>query len=241
MRWTRGTIIDQALQRVGNTSVSVLQAARVRLNRILQDLHQQWDWPFLWTYTAPDLTITTAGTIELPRDFLKPEDTEALTLTAVGGVPTWRVLPEVDHRTFYARNPQARSAAPTLWTLEYATWNLASEPYPSPQKVPVGHAWPLPTAPCTAHLRYKWLPSDLSTADPVSYDADIPVFPYDSLLSELLFEWAQSYEVDPRRAESLQVNTLLVERVRGAAFPARSYPSQVPLDPQFFGPAWRGD
>src|SRR5262245_4492538 len=96
MRVSRGEIISHALQRVGNTSSTVIQAARFRLNRILQDLQQGADWPFLWT-SAP-IQILANGVIPLPTDFVKPEDTESLQLQTVGGQPFIDVVHEVDHR-----------------------------------------------------------------------------------------------------------------------------------------------
>ena len=219
MRQSRGQIIDQALQRVGNTTASLVAQARIRLNRILQDLHQQWDWPHLWT-TVP-IEITPGGFCALPLDFLKPEDRESLLITSVGGDAAGRVVLEVDHKTFWQRSGasvQTSASIPVLWTIEYArTFN-----------VPSGRFWPRPQDSCTGILRCKLLPPDYPVTPESAYDNDIPPFPFDNLISDLLFEWAQSYEIDPRRGDQYQVNIQTVERVRGATFPDQSFPSQIP-------------
>jgi len=226
MRSTRLDLIDAALKRVGNTTATLKDAARTRLNRILQDLHQQWDWPFLWLTAT--LTIQPNGLLVLPADFQKPEDTESLQIFQTGGVAQAAVVHEVDHRTFAmqaANQAMVQATLPKIWTIDYASLT--------------GRVWPLPNDSCLATLRYKTFPSDMPLTDSTAYDNDVPAFPYDNLLTDLLFEWAQSYEVDPRRADQLSLNESLVQKVRGSAFPERSYPSQIPLDPLVFSrPAW---
>ena len=229
MRMPRGQIIDNALQRVGNTTQSLIAQARHRLNRILQDLAQQWDWPHLWV--SIDVTIQTNGALALPDNFLKPEDRQSLMLTTLAGQPRTQLVVEVDHITFWktaGTSPlmgDTSNVAPVIWTIDYGTLT--------------GRCYPLPSGTAAGILRCKLLPLDFPVTPPEDYDADIPRFPYDSLLVDLLFEWAQSYEVDPRRAEQLQINEAAVMRVRGAAFPEQSFPSQIPLDPLFFStPSW---
>ena len=227
MRLTRGQLIDQALQKVGNTTQSLIAQARIRLNRVLQDLAQQWDWPYLWVQL--DVTVLPNGTVVLPDSFLKPEDRQSLLITSVDGLPRTQIVAEVDHLTFAQSQASgsliASADCPVIWTIDYGT--------------PVGRTHPRPDTTCQAVLRAKLLPDDFPITPSDAYDADIPRFPYDTLLTDLLFEWAQSYEVDPRRAEQLQVNEATVMRVRGAAFPDQSYPSQIPLDPLVFStPTW---
>jgi hypothetical protein len=246
MRSTRGQIIDQALQRVGNTTSTLIVQARIRLNRILQELYQGADWPFLWFEDA-NVAVRTDGLVLVPDpNFLKPEDTESLVIVSAGGQPMRHVVHEVDHRAFsrYAARPWAASQAgptssptatvPTIWTVDYGGTEESGW-------LPSGRAWPAPREQCQATLRYKWLPLDVPVSDAAAYDADIPAFPWDLVLTDLLFEWAMSYEVDPRRAEQLTINVESIARSRGASFPERSYPSQVPLDPLFFSTPWRGD
>ena len=233
MRLTRGEIIDSALQRAGNNTASMIAAARVRLNRILQDLNMQLDWPFY--FTAATVTVQPNGLIVLPPDFMKPEDTESLVVNSTGGQDFNAVVHEVDHRTFYTRRTSltVQATLPRIWTIQYA------------QTVPtsVGQAWPMPVEVCTCTFRYKLFTQDMpevnAAGSGADYDADIPAFPYDAFLTDLLFEWAQVFEVDPRRADQLQVNTMQLQNIRGAAFPERSYPSNVPLDPMYFStPTW---
>jgi len=229
MRSTRGDIIDQALQRVGNTTASLKNAARYRLNRILQELYQGWDWPFLWT--TVDITIPSNGIIVLPPDFLKPEDDQALMIVGRDGIQSPGVVQEIDHRTFQqttAASPQIQGGAPLLWTIDYATRT--------------GRAWPRPEASVQASLRCKILPADFPLSDQIAYDANVPLFQWDVLLADLLFEWAMSYEVDPRRGDQYSVNAESVARARGGSFPERSYPATVQLDPMFFSrPTWGYD
>src|SRR5215467_4908597 len=228
MRSTRGDILDQALQRVGNTTASLKNAGRFRLNRILQELYQGWDWPFLWTIGP--LTIQTNGFIALPDNFVKPEDDQSLMITSAGGVQQPSIVTETDHRAFQlqqATSPNVMSARPRIWTIDYG--NVP----------PVGRAWPLPTDTCQATFRYKFMPPDFPLSDAVAYDADVPIFQWDVLLTDLMFEWAQSYEVDPRRGEQYSVNADTVNRARGGSFPERSYPATVQLDPLVFStPTW---
>jgi hypothetical protein len=103
--------------------------------------------------------------------------------------------------------------------------------------------WPLPRDTCQATLRCKLLPPDfpITLNNAADYDADVPIFPWDNLLTDLLFEWAMSYEVDPRRGEQYQVNAETVNRTRGASFPEKSYPTQVQLDPTIFSRPWQGN
>lgn len=228
MRSTRGDIIDHALSRVGNTTSTLTAKARFRLNRILQELYQGWDWPFLWT-TVP-ITITTNGIVTLPANFLKAEDDQSLMVQTIGGMATQHVVTEIDHRTMAMMGQGLVSAsAPRTWTIDYAT--------------NTGRVWPLPNDICQATLRCKLLPPDfpITTNNSSDYDADIPIFPWDILLTDLLFEWAMSYEVDPRRAEQMGVNVESVNRTRGASFPEKSYPTQVQLDPTIFSRPWQGN
>lgn len=229
MRSTRGDIINQALQRVGNNSASLVAQARFRLNRILQELYQGWDWPFLWRMS--NVTILRNGILDLTLidGFVKPEDDQSLMVLSTAGQPLQAVVTEVDHRTFYMNVHQSTSegTVPRFWTIDYSG--------------PTGRTWPQTVEDCIATLRYKFLPPDVSLADATVYDADIPVFPWDTTLSDLLFEWAMSYEVDPRRGDQYQVNAESIARSRGGSFPERSYPSTVQLDPTVFSRPWQGN
>jgi len=233
MRLTRGEIIDSALQRAGNNTASMIAAARTRLNRILQDLNMQLDWPFY--FTAAQVQVLPNGTVMLPDDFMKPEDTVSLVVQQTAGQNYNAVVNEVDHRTFYTRRTNAviQATLPRIWTIQYAQDITTS----------TGVAWPMPNETCFCTFRYKFFTQDFpetnAAGSGADYDADVPAFPYDAFLTDLLFEWAQVFEVDPRRADQLQVNTMQLQNIRGAAFPERSYPSNVPLDPVYFStPTW---
>src|SRR4030095_3942797 len=101
---TRREIIDQALQRAGNNTDSLRKQARIRLNRILQDLYLQWDWPFLWQTAA--ISLPPAATFPLPTGFVKPEDDHALTVDSAAGVAYGVPLQEVDHLAFAPLPPR---------------------------------------------------------------------------------------------------------------------------------------
>ena len=223
MRSTRGDIISQALQRVGNNTATLQDAARFRLNRILQELYQAFDWPFL--YRIAEQTVQPNGLVILPTDFVKPEDDQALLAQRTqSGDPVVGVIQEVDHR-FYQHwtsniSYSTQSMRPRLWTIDYGS--------------NTGQAFPRPIETVFCTFRYKFLPADMPLTDRTAYDADIPSFPWDTTLSDLLFEWAQSYEVDPRRGDQFQVNIQSVLRARGATYPERSFPSTIPLDPVIF-------
>src|SRR5262245_2124420 len=160
MRMTRIDIINQALQRAGNNTNSLRVQARIKLNRILQDLYLQWDWPFLWLSAA--LTIAPGGAVPLPADFLKPEDDQALVVEFVGGTRYMIPLQEVDHTTFaQTARPTTAATLPRIWTITYAAPGTTS-----------GQAWPLPFDRCQCSLRYKFLPPDVPTTPTPPYRPD---------------------------------------------------------------------
>lgn len=194
-----------------------------------------WDWPYLWT-TIPMQVLPNGVVQTFPDNFLKAEDDQALRVETTAGNPMARIVLELDHKAYWKQVPSQSqivdATVPRVWTMDYGTRT--------------GIAYPRPREVCQCSFRCKLLPPDFPIVNPdgsdnsVAYDADIPVFPYDELLTDLLFEWAMSYEVDPRRAEQYQLNAERVMRARGSAFPERSYPSTVPLDPQFFSTPWNG-
>jgi hypothetical protein len=222
----RGDIVTQALQRVGNTTVQLRAQARIRLNRILQDLYLEWDWPFLWR--ASTLQIPPGGSFPLPTDFVKAEDDQGLTLTAISGTTYQLPLQEVDHLTFtQLTRPGVTATLPRVWSIDWGEG--------------VGRVWPLPFATAGATLRYKRLPPDVPENPPAPYDADIPTFPWDAYLSDALLQWAMEYEADPRANDQLLKNREKLGLIRGATWPERSYRPTVPLDPTVFSTPWRGE
>lgn len=225
-RWTRGRIIQQALQKVGNTKITPL--ARDQLNRVLEDLYVQWEWPFLYTVT----TLTLSGAlVDLPADFLKSEsdDTGLRVITgpanqALDLAVLQKSPPE------YARmaTPTSQTGRPRIWYHDHAN-NRAV-------------LWPTPDGPYLAQIVYKALPPDFPV-DPIeAYDADIPLFPYGMLLAHKLEVWALEYE---QRTQLAMVRNQefeqALDRVRGAAQPRQSQEMQIPLDEGTFGPCFRDD
>lgn len=227
MRMTRLDIINQALQRSGNNTNSLRIQARIRLNRILQDLYLQWDWPFLWK-TVP-VAIPPNGSFPLPDDFLKAEDDQALVVETVGDIIYNVAMQEVDHLDFVQKTRPLVSPTtlPRIWTMDYAT--------------KTGAAWPRPAFTCACSLRYKFLPPDVAVTPTAAYDADVPTFPWDAYLSDSVLQWAMEYEADPRANDQLMKNREQLGLIRGATWPERSYRSTVQLDPVVFSTPWRSE
>lgn len=223
-RLNRGTILDHALQRAGNTKLRAL--ARVHLNRILEDLYRDHDWPFLWV----SVPVQLGGTVfTLPADFLQSQEDWGLTYIR-DGVRT--PIPEVDRTKFVAGSRQtgATAVAPMIWSADRSQgW---------------GRIWPTPETALTGSLRYKMLPPDADPTNAAAYDADVPAFPWSAYLIDALYAWALDYEQDPRALAWLAPDGLLdkqLARIRGTALPARSTPSTLPLDPQVFSSGRRPD
>lgn len=221
-RVTRGVILRQALQRAGNEQLLVASGtdpalARVKLNRILDTLYNQWDWPFL--YTSATVTIT-GDRFALPTDYLTAEDDFALSWV----LEQQRCFAaEVDRATFELRSRQTsltRASGPEIWTADRVG----------------GYAlvWPLPESPISATLRYKQLPADLDPTDTATYDADIPLFPWSDLLMDMVYQWALEYDHNPRAVLQQQQNDEALMRIRGTALPHQAKASTLPLDPQVF-------
>lgn len=231
---SQGVILRQALQRAGNerlllsTGSSYLGAdpapARVKLNRILEDLYRDWDWPFLWT-EAP---VQFGASFPLPEDFDRAEDDWALSWGEQGS-RCWAA--QVDRAAFEVRSRNLEAApggGPLIWSVDYATG--------------VARVWPTPDHTIVATLRYKFQPVLADPQiDPVGFDETIPLFPWADYLMDAVFAWAQEYEQDPRYVQTMQINDEKLKRIRATAIPARSRQSVVPLDPQVFTPGpYRG-
>jgi hypothetical protein len=220
-RLKRGDILRSALQRAGNTKLMVAPAgqpalARVKLNRILEGLYNEHDWPFLWT-EAP---VSVGAQFTLPADFLQSRDDWGLSYVRSDGMR--RGVAEVDRYTFdtRGRNLRATCEDPLIWTADRARG--------------IGRVWPTPLTALQATLHYKFLPADVDPLDPVTYDADVPLFPWHDYLIDALYQWALDYEQDPRALGFAQLNAARLAQIRGTALPPRSRERTLPLDPQVF-------
>jgi hypothetical protein len=226
VRLDRGTIITRALTRIGNNTNSLQAQARVTLNRVLQDLYLQWDWPFLWRMLP--VTIPPSGIFPLPANFVKPEDDQALLVTGSGGISYTHPVQEVDHLHFERLgSPAAEATLPTVWTIDYGTAS--------------GRVYPRPMSACAATLRHKWLPPDVAPEPLGPYNADVPTFPWDNYLQDAIVQWGMEYEADPRANDQLMKNREMLALMRGATWPERSFRSTIPLDPTFFTTPFRGE
>lgn len=244
-RWTRAQILIQALNRAGNKKIT--QLARDRLNRRLEELYTQWEWPFLWTeyrFVMPAGNtggVASYASFQLPADFLKTSDevTGLLIVTKDGDSSK---LPIVE------RDPVAfrRSANPIdqisdtakIWYVDYATR--------------FGVVWPAPTAALGCSLTYKMLPPDkdigaggplgaASDATTVAYDADIPLFPYGGYLALDLEAWAREYDHDGQASYTRADAESAFQNIRAVALPRGTVETTVPLDPTVFGPGFRNE
>src|SRR6267142_3433042 len=241
-RWTRGTILDQALKRVGNVKIKHL--ARDRLNRILEELYSQWEWPFLYkvfSFTFPggntggQLTIFASAI--LPDDFLKTEhETTGLRITTVDGNPQNFPVVETDPVTFRRRALpyEQESQRPLIYYVSYGERFI--------------YFWPRPIQACGATMIYKFLPPDQpigngSVSDPVTvaYDADIPRYPWGGHLSMEVEAWALQYDENPRAQEVRAEANGAFDNIRNIALPRASQEQTLPLDPTVFGPVFRDE
>jgi hypothetical protein len=237
-RWTRGTILDQALKRVGNVKIKHL--ARDRLNRILEELYSQWEWPFLYKVSTFNLPggntggqLTLYASFALPDDFLKTEnETTGLRITARDGNPASIPIVEMDPVRFRRRAiPHDLSSSRALiWYASYAER--------------IGYFWPRPTETNTVTLIYKFLPADVAIgsgtdATTTAYDADIPLYPWGGHLSMEVEAWAHQYEESPRYEQARADANRAFDMIRNIAMPRASQDQTIPLDPTVFGPAFR--
>lgn len=236
-RWTRAQILTQALNRAGTQKIAHL--ARDRLNRLLEELYTQWEWPFLYTEYLFTMPATNQGgparfvTFALPATFLKTEDEESLRILTQDGVTQGKVVLELDRGRFLrAALPFDQEAdAPRLWYVDYA------------QRF--GVVWPRPLAALGMVLLYKSLPADVaigtggklgaaSDPDTVAYDLDVPLFPWGGYLAIEMEAWARQHEHDPQWQAAKAESMAAFDNIRSIALPRGSQSDVLPLDPGTF-------
>ena len=268
-QWSRGQIIQQALNKAGNKKI--VQLARDRLNRLLEELYTQWEWPFLYTDFQFMMPSGNTGGPPLWSTFPLPTQAPLTLQSVVGGVTTpvtyivnfMKTMDEVTSLRISSKDGltvdlpiievhpvQFRRRAvphdlegdrPLIWYVDYATM--------------FGVIWPRPTSACYMALRYKFCPTDqpiggggplFTSGDPATqaYDTSIPLFPYCGFLAMEMERWALSYDHDPR-ARDMQVelwgDSGVFERIRDICLPRGSVDDTLPLDPQVFGPGFRDE
>ena len=229
---TRGQIIDEALENAGNKKLKT--KARLWLNRLLDDLTLKHDWAFLKART----TLTLSGaTFQLPADFRRAEDADALTVTVADGTGVY--LPVVEHAPLdFQRLSQnglltVTASVPTIWTFET---DLVNNLY-------LGRIWPVPAAAVTALLRYRYRIAPLDISDSAAqaiFDADIPKWPYVSMLIQYLYARALAYEDDARAdIEMAKYDRELGEMKTEGLRAALSDTPTLPLDERVFRTPFR--
>lgn len=217
-RLTRGTILDQAQRRAGNTSTSLKAEMRVWLNNILDELYMGWDWPFLMTSTSVSLSGTTFA---LPATFLRSQDAYGLVTTSVNGQAQRIRIPETDPMNYWARYREDTTATvPILWTADRAN--------------DVGRFWPEPAGTVTATLRYKQLIANADTTNSTTYDADIPVFPWHSYLIERCYQQVLEWDDHPKAEMVFAKCEQMLGRIRATALPLHAIDADLTLDPDTF-------
>lgn len=217
-RWTRGRILTQALERAGNTKILAL--ARDELNRLLEDLYAQWEWPFLYTIT--DVVIATNGLFDLPENFIKCEDEFSLQILPSSGlVDRYTPIREIDIQTMdRVYDGVTQSTYPNCWAVDASTRG--------------GVAWPMPLEALPCRLIHKFLPADMPTTPTADYDADIPLFPYGNYLANAMYVWALEYDENPLATTMAAKLRLEFENLRNTAIPDKPVPRQILLDPDVF-------
>lgn len=230
-RMSRGAILDQALQRAGNTKIKA--KARETLEYKLDELAIGYEWPFLYATTV--LTLT-GSSFTLPTtngsEFLKAQDDRGLVVTAVDGELQSVVVMEVDPETFsrLAVPTDATANIPRIWCVNRPGVDAS--------------IWPTPTASVVATLRYKFRPAAQPLTPTADYDASIPWFPWPSTLIRIMFQWALEWDADPRADVEFQKVWGVggeLDMLREAAMPRHSQSSVVVLDPLVFSTPFRGD
>ena len=216
-QFDRGTIIDLALRRVGNTAIK--SDARQWLDQILFDLYTQFTWPFLLTSTTFSLTTRT---FTLPSNFLRTPHDQAHQITAINGSTTRGTIFEVPRPDLETR-PSDTTGVPRIWTANLALGE--------------GIVWPTPASAQTVatQLLYYQLPAQLTS------DTDVPTFPWSQYLVQMVYVRALEYERDQRSVQETQRAQLMLNALRNTAFPLRQLEPTVPLDAQVFSPGYRDD
>lgn len=223
-RRTRRQIIDQALKKAGNTKI--LAEARVELARILERLYLEHEWPFLYT----DAVLTLAAFTTLPTNFLKVESSDTgLRGQSVDGVTDdfsiLIVTPTEWRRQAIPRDETA--TRPEIAMIEYGTSLL--------------RPWPAPEGTVSALLVYKFLPTEVDPDDTVTFDLDVPLFPYHGYLTDEVERWALNYEKDYGAAQlKASENQNALSLILGTAIPKdANQAAALELDPGIFRPCPR--
>lgn len=224
---TRGEIIENGLKRAGNTRIVV--EARVRLNRILDDLYLEYAWPFLHIELAFGLV---AASFNLPTDFLITVDDDGLSVTSINGVAVSIPVREVDRQTYQRLAQPIAAGSSTTYPL---VWNVDRGVAPALARV-----YPTPTATIQMLLRYKFRPTEPDPTSPGAYDLTVPLFPYDTYLEDAIYVWALEYDSSPRAEGEGAKLRLHLTNIRNIAIPLRATRTDIPLDDQLFRTPFQG-
>lgn len=225
-RLARGEIITQALNRAGNPKIKI--GARIALNRILEALYTEHEWPDL--ATTLDGVSLSGPSFPLPADFLRVVDDLGLQILTVSGAPYKIAVKELDPQAFEAvSNPVDQvSTHPFYYRIDRAA--------------NVGRLWPRATTAVTGRLRYVALPADVEVSGDMSdptYDADVPRFFHHGHLIEEVYAWALAYDKDHRATEAKMLAKESLAMVRGRILPRKAIPTTLELDPDVFSTPYR--
>jgi len=223
-RYTRQKIRDLALNRAGNRALDA--DAADFLAQHLFELYTLADWPFLYV-SAP--LVLTGATVDLPVDFVTPQDDHAFQIVAIDGAPQANCFAvEVAPEQLAACAAPAGATShgvPTYWAVSRSDTTATVAPDPTGRRIDV-------------LLRYRRLPPEPLPADE---PADVPVFPYHNYLVQAVYTFALEHERDARALQEAGVRDNLLTMIRRGASPIRSQRADIPLDPLIFGRPFRGD
>lgn len=176
---TANQIIDLALRRIGNTTITA--DAQAELNNILDRLYTDFRWPFLKTIGTG--SISEDQTSEpLPSTFVDLWDRQSLHL--IDPTTNARIPLETLAQQGYdpLRNPR-KSGTPSFVVIDYNTMTWIT--------------YPLPNKAYDYEIIYRARPAQITDFDTVIN------FPNESLLEQLLFAWACDFEDDERANDEL--------------------------------------
>jgi hypothetical protein len=207
---TRDQIVDIALKKAGNTSITAL--ANEWLANLLDRLYEDHRWPFLQKSDSGTLSKGQVS-VDLPADFSDVWNTKALVLEdqeSGARNPLHLLVPDAfDILSDPDQEGEPHSAILDLNSLTWRSYPLANRAF-------------------TWRLRYKLKPARLASNI-------APTFPNDQLLIQGVFADALDHEDDARAKQEFTVLARMVERYKKGKNISPAQGSKVILNSKIFG------